>query len=778
MEQRMAVTIPGSEIFAYKGNPPEVVRAKAAPFVKFHEVAARETEHIDPLSFEVIRHRLWMATEEMGDAIKRMSGSIVVTDANDFNFALMDEVGDLVQIGPYNAGLAIALDRAVKWTLENRADNPGIEEGDMFLCNDPWVGGGMHQNDVAVYAPLFWEGKLFGWTSASSHQLDLGGVAPGSWTPRATSVFWESLPTPPVKIVRGYRLQRDVEDVYLRRSRIPRLVALDLRAQIGANNFAHEQLRGLIRKYSPDMVKAVMKRMLDDTEQRVRAKLRAIPDGNWHAVAYQEEAREGDRGLYKIVLNLTKKGEHLTFDFRGTDPQVVGLINCTHATLHAGVLWSTLPTLCGDVPWAAGGLLRCLDIISEEGTLNNCTFPAGISKASVASGWTTANAVQECVAKMMMAHPEHRKSAMSVCTGTWALAVLSGIDQYQRPFVSMLMDPMAGGLGARIDRDGVDTGGLPGIVMGRAPDVEMVEFMNPLLYLWRREETNSGGPGKFRGGMSASMCFIPYKTDVQMSMVVSGSGKAASMNVGIAGGYPGSTQVDITLRDANAHELLRRGIMPGELKEISGTTEYQPSEKESYLNPQDVHFLHWQGAGGMGDPILREPEMVRHDLLELRITREAARDVYGVIVDAHFAVDAKKTEERRMQIRNQRRARAKRAGAAAKITDPADHQHVHSAHDLHWNENLVEIDAGGRRMLQCNQCGHNICARGENYLEHLALVEGAPEMAGPQIFPEPWRYIDIKVVFRQFCCPGCYTAFLTQVVPENHPTNYDLDSAA
>jgi len=149
-----------------------------------------------------------------------------------------------------------------------------------------------------------------------------------------------------------------------------------------------------------------------------------------------------------------------------------------------------------------------------------------------------------------------------------------------------------------------------------------------------------------------------------------------------------------------------------------------------------------------------------------------------VIVDAHLGVDAKKTNERRKQIRNQRRSRAKRAGAAAKIADPADHQHVYGAQDLHWNDNLVEIDAGGGRVLQCNQCGHNICARGENYLEHLALVEDAPEMAGPQIFPESWRYIDIKVVFRQFCCPGCYTAFLTQVVPENHPTNYDLDSAA
>ncbi|MBF6570612.1 MAG: hydantoinase B/oxoprolinase family protein [Candidatus Binataceae bacterium] len=770
----MAVTIPGSEIFAYKGNTGEAVHAKASKYLNLHTVSATGADQVDPLTFEVIRHRLWMATEEMGDAIKRMSGSIVVTDANDFNFALMDEVGDLVQIGPYNAGLAIALDRAVKWTLENRADNPGIEEGDMFLCNDPWVGGGMHQNDVAVYGPLFWEGKLFGWTSASSHQLDLGGVAPGSWTPRARNVFWESLPTPPVKIVRGYRLQRDVEDVYLRRSRIPRLVALDLRAQIGANNFAHEQLKTLIRKYGPDMVKAVMKRMLDDTESRVRAKLRAIPDGNWHAVSYQEEAREGDRGLYKIVLNLIKKDDHLTFDFRGTDPQVEGLINCTHSTLHAGILWSTLPALCGDIPWAAGGLLRCFDIISEEGTLNNCTFPAGISKASVASGWTTANAVQECLSKMMIAHPEHKKSAMSVCTGTWSLAVLSGIDQYQKPFVTMLMDPMAGGMGARTDGDGVDTGGLPGIVMGRAPDVEMVEFMNPLLYLWRREEADSGGPGKFRGGMSASMCIVPHNTETPMSLVISGSGKAVNMNVGLHGGYPGNSQVDITLRDSNLPELIRRGIIPASLDEISGQREIQPSEKESYLNPTDVHYLYWQGAGGYGDPILRDPAMVRRDLIELRISTEAAHAIYGVVLDPKFEVDHKRTGERRAKIRADRKAKARQVPAeVVKSVKSAPGEH-----DVQWNENMVESDADGRRILKCNHCGHAICTRGENYLEHLAMIEGAPREAGPQIFAEPWSYIDTKVVFRQFCCPGCHTAFLTQVVPENFTTRYDLDSAA
>jgi len=765
----MPVMIPGSEVFGYKGNPGDVIRRKAGKFVALHNVTAEQVEAVDPLSYEVIRHRLWMSTQEMGDAIKRMSGSIVVTDANDFNFAIMDEVGDIAQLGPYNVGLAVALDRAAKWTLENRADNPGIEEGDMFLCNDPWVGGGMHQNDVAVFAPIFWEGKLFAWTAAVSHQLDLGGVSPGSWTPKATSVFWESLPTPPVKIVRNNRIQRDVEDVYLRRSRIPRLVALDLRAQIGAINLAIERVHALLRKYGADTVKAVIKRMMNDTEARVRARLRTMPDGEWHSVAYQEEAREGDRGLYKIVCKMTKKDDHLTFDFRGTDPQVEGLINCTHSTLYASVLIAALQVLCGDIPWSAGGVLRCFDIISEEGTLNNVTFPGGVSKGSVASSWATMNACLETLTKMVVANPDQRKAAISVCVGTWSLACLSGIDQYKRPFVTMLMDPMAGGLGARTDSDGVDTGGSITIVMGRMPDVEMGEFMEPILYLWRREETDSGGPGRFRGGVGASLCIIPYDTDTRMNLILSGSGKAVSMNVGVNGGYPGNTQSDITVRDSNVHEILARGEIPSDLKEIAGRLVYEPSEIETFLDVNDTYFLFWQAGGGYCDPILREPERVRHDVIEFRVSPEAARDIYGVMMEgADFQIDAAQTTILRDAMRARRKERA--------------HKHSGNGHPvaasgnpggIPINENIAEVAINGRQVLACRYCGSEICPVTGDFLGSLALVEGEPGEAGPQVFNEGWRYIDAKIVFRQYCCPNCMTAFSTQVVPVDHPVFSD-----
>lgn len=655
--------VPGSEVFDSRIVPLEEVTQDISPGLDIHSVSEEEVEAVDPLTYEVVRHRMWAITDMMGEALKRMSGSLVVTECNDFDVAITDEYGDVVQVGLFNTELVASIDLAIKWILRNRSENPGIEEGDMFLLNDPWVGGGLHQNDVALLAPLFHEGKLFAWMAAVAHQADLGGVSPGSWTPRAEDVFWESLPTPPVKIVKGYEIQRDVEDVYLRRSRVPKIVALDLRAKMGANMVGYERLKALIEKYGPDTVKAVMKRQMNDAEHRLRERLRSIEDGTWHAVSYQEQSKQGDRDVHKIVLTMTKKDDQLTFDFTGTDPQS-GMINCTYTGMYGGITAAMLPVLCGDMPWAAGGLVRCMDIISEEGTLNNCTFPGGIGKGSVASAWATSNVVTECLSKMLDTHADLSRRTQSVCCGTWDLCVMAGLDQRQQPFATMITDSMGAGFGAGVDHDGVDTGGLLIIPMGKMPDVEMNEFVLPMLYLWRREEINSGGPGRFRGGVTASLCFISHDTPAPMAQVISGSGKAVPMNVGLAGGYPGNTQVDLTVRDANAKDLLAQGIIPSSLEEIEGQHELKSCEEESYLAPGEAHYMYWQSGGGYGDPILRDPAAVKHDVEEFKVSLSAARDIYGVVLDEDsLEVDPTETERLRDRIRDHRRQLSSQEGA-------------------------------------------------------------------------------------------------------------------
>jgi N-methylhydantoinase B len=643
--------VPGSEVFASKGIAPRADIVSALPDeLVLHELRHNAADDLDALTYEVIRHRLWATTERMGQALNRMSGSLVVTDCNDIGVAITDEVGDIVQIGPYALTLATSVDLAIKWILIHRNE---IRAGDMFLCNDPWVGGAAHQNDVAIIAPLFHDGQLFAWTAAMAHQIDLGGASPGSWSPQAQDVFMESLPTPPVRIVRNFEIQDDVADLYLRRSRVPKIVALDLRAKIGANKVGHERLEELLAKYGAESVKAAMYRQMDDAESKLRAKLERVADGRWTGRCDQEQSHTGDRGIHTITVTLTKTGSDLHFDFTGTSPQA-GMINCPYSGLHGGLIAGVILNLCADIPWATGGLWRCISVTSQPGTLNNADFPSAVGKASVASGFSTINAVEQCLSQMADSSDALQDHTYANGCGTWDLCVLSGLDQHGNPFTTMLTDAMGAGCGAAMNRDGVDTGGILGMPMGRMPDVEMTEFSAPLLYLWRREEPDSGGPGKFRGGVTASLALIPHDTEVPMAQVISGAGKAVSQNIGAVGGYPGNSQLDVAVRSAEVRRLLAAGTIPSSIEEMGGVQEILSCEEEAVLGPNDAHIMFWQGGGGYGDPLLRSPDKVATDVVEMRVSQTSARDIYGVVL-RDLAVDEAATEAQRADIRSSRR---------------------------------------------------------------------------------------------------------------------------
>ena len=761
----MTMAIPGSEIFSSRPVDPDVLTRSLPPSLPVHTVTQEQIDNIDPLTYEVVRHRLWSVTEEMGEALKRMSGSPIVTDANDFDFAISDEVGQEVQVGLYNTMLVGAVDLAIYWTLQHRATNPGIAEGDMFLCNDPWVGGGLHQSDVIVYQPIFHEGKLFAWTSAICHEPDLGGVGLGSFSPAAQDVFSESLPTPPIKVVRDNVLQSDVADAWVRRSRVPMLVGLDLRAKIGANTVGRNRIHAVIEQYGADTVKAVMKRMMSDAEGRLRGKLTSLPNGTWKATGYQDQSHTGDRGLHKITVAMTKRDDHLVFDFTGTDKQV-GVINCTYAGMRGGVMLALLPILAGDIPWSAGGLMRCFDLISEEGTINNATYPAAVSRGPIGPAWLTGTLIAECLSQMLDRSVDLGKSVQAACCGTWDTAVIAGLDERPEqpvPFLNILMEPMAGGYGARPAADGMDTGGLFCIPMGRVPDTEMTEFLYPVLTLWRREEPDSGGPGRHRGGVSASIAITPYGTSLPMGLVLASAGKAVAQNNGLSGGYPGNTGVDILARGSGVNEQFANGTIPGSLAELDGHSELGACYAESYIAPGEVLYMHWQGGGGYGDPLLRDPEAVAVDVREGKVTAGAAESVYGVVLG-----DADATARLRTAMRDERRDRSSGYEADAPTMD------LTSARRL--DDNLAELTIGDTHVIACAHCGRLLGDDKNDTELHLARFEGPSSLAGPQVTSDPTEYVDAPVVFRQLSCPGCWTAFYSSIVPADHP-DHALDLA-
>jgi len=268
-------------------------KLKIDPSLKLHTEAAKK---LDPVTYEVVRHAMWNVNVEHGNTIMKISGSPICAYGHDFNPCLLDERGDFVFFGPFLQYLSSATSSAVKWTLENRSANPGIHDGDIFLTNDPWIGA-THQSDVVVISPVFWENKLFCWVGNTLHQWDLGGTSPGGFNPQALDVFWESGCIPPIKIIERGELRRDLEEEYLRRSLVPQLVALDLRAEIAGCNVARQRMLGLLERYGAPTVKGVIRKLQDDSEKVFVRRLRTIPDGTWREAAWVELANPSDRHI-------------------------------------------------------------------------------------------------------------------------------------------------------------------------------------------------------------------------------------------------------------------------------------------------------------------------------------------------------------------------------------------------------------------------------------------------------------------------------------------------
>src|SRR3990167_512680 len=227
---------------------------------------------LDPVTFEVLRHRLWAINDEAGITIKLVSGSPIVTEGYDFNTGVLTCRGDMVIMGVYVGSHASVMEEIIRHIQEDYKDNPGINEGDMFLCNDPYYGA-LHQPDVTIIAPVHWDGKLVAWTGCTAHQVDVGGPVPGGWSVGATSIFQEATPIPPIKIVEGGIIRKDLEKEYLRKSRLPGLVALDLRAQIAANNVSGKRLQELMKLYGTETVLLAMEQIISYVESRFKSRL-------------------------------------------------------------------------------------------------------------------------------------------------------------------------------------------------------------------------------------------------------------------------------------------------------------------------------------------------------------------------------------------------------------------------------------------------------------------------------------------------------------------------
>jgi N-methylhydantoinase B len=725
-------------------------------------------EELDPVTFEVIRNRLWTMNLAHGATLTRISGSPVF-QALDFNMAIMTGEGEIVMNAPYLQALVAGVPLAVRYIMENLSEDPGIEDGDMFLSTDPWVGA-VHQMDVLIAAPVFVDGKLFAWVTNAGHQYDLGGIVPGGWPQNAPDVYSEPVVLPPFKIVEKGVMRHDLELMYRRQSRMPDLVALDLRAQISGCRFAASQLKELCEQFGAATVRAAMARILDAAQASFQRKLEKIPDGTWSEVRYFDEKMPGDRSTYRMQITAKKTGDRIAFYNEGTDPQADGPLNIVYAALSGQILGVLAVTMLYEQMFSIGGAERQIDFELTPGLITCADYPAAIS-GGVLNIVVHTNAVMQVVGRMLASSEELREDVIAGGPGR-PLVVLAGTNDRGTYFGTALMDGGAMGSGARSYRDGIDTSGPTWNPLTKLLNVEGVEQWYPLVYLYRRERVDSGGAGRWRGGVGMEFAFMPYRAE-SIEAITNTGGQDISTHgaMGLFGGFPSPTAHYTVVNGTNVLELLAAGTVPGDLDELEmqSRTNLRGKSNGTVLLPGDVVETTVSGGGGYGDPLDRDPGLVATDVQLGYVSSEVAAQIYGVALDPSTGqVDADATEAWRTRLRDERRQWRRVSDASDARADVRTPATGTGPVDLH--EYVQAIDSGDHRVLACKRCGHELSDYAENFKSGL-LVDESPVTLIPQV-QDPSEFLDDVMVFRRYCCPGCHTLFATDLV---RPSESPLD---
>jgi N-methylhydantoinase B len=712
---------------------------------------------VDAVTFEVIRHRLWAINDEQAMIAARMSGSPIIYEVYDFNAGLLSADGHGLVAGVYILQHATTIDYFVQRILHEwpRED---IREGDMFYTNDPWYGA-LHSNDGIMVTPIFWEGQIVCWSGLAMHDEDVGSPVPGSFVVGARDRFGEAPLYPMVKMVEGFRLRQDAEGVFLRNSRTPEHNALNLRARMASLTVTHRRIHELIADYGIETFLACQGEILDYVERVVRGHLREMPDGSWfHKVYLDHDGNENE--LYEICCRLTKADDRLIVDFAGTAAQAPGAINCARAAMEGAVHGVFLMFMCYDLPWSVGAASRIVEIVSEEGTVNNAVPPAATSMASISGTLATQQVVANAFAKMLLSSEEFGSEAQAAWSSMPNVMVFAGLDRRGMPFTSPDMNNSGGGAGARTFADGIDTGGIFHSMASTIPNVETMESRMPILIAYRRQRPDSQGHGRFRGGAGVELAVIAHKNPEPVTMITIAAFVSVPDNCGIAGGTPGAVNYNAVLRSSNVRELFAAGRIPGIADEaMGGELEVLPAKSRTTFDGGDVYVYLQSGGGGYGDPVRRDPERVLADIRHELVSPETARSIYGVVIGEN-AVDSVGTSDARAAILRSRLEQG-RAVSEGVRTDP-----MPGGVRLHPVADTVEaVRVDGEALLRCTVCQARLGGYTDDYKAGTRVRElPITELSHLNEWAPP-----TDVIAREFCCPGCGTVVAVDIQRAGEP---------
>ena len=573
--------------------------------------------NIDPVLTEIISNRLTQIGLEGGLVLQRCAVSPSVVDAKDLGFNIADAVGRTVVYSVWMPRHGTTLSYMLKSCMR-RFEND-VRPGDMYLVNDPHSGA-LHILDLAVIAPVHYDGELIAWVGNATHHVDVGAMTPGR-SPLATDWHQEGIIFKPTRIVEGGMIRDDVFNLFLDNVRMPRYQSLDLKAQISANFAASKKLIELVNRYGLDAFNETVESSIELGEKQARERIALLEMGEYHEASYLDYDR-----LYKLECRLTVDEAGLHFDFEGTDPEAKTFINCAIpcavANLHNILACQLFPDLVVNY-----GTWKPVEVSIPSGTIISCNPPAPCSGASTITGWRVQGITMALLTQALQSSP---KSGYSMAEWGWGFTDVqwTGLDKDGR-WYSLRGDMSMHGGGARAESDGIDVANIAGSTNTSIPSIESYEYRYPVLYLERGLVPDSEGAGQFSGGRAGywARCLYGVDSAADCTFYI---GKDVS-SVGVLGGKDGSPAIIAIKRGACVLERLSEGVpLYCELDVEEEVFSQMPPGLDRVVNSGDVIYVRGMGGAGFGSPALRREVEVRRDLAEGLLSEERAEEVYGV----------------------------------------------------------------------------------------------------------------------------------------------------
>lgn len=564
---------------------------------------------MDMVTMNILESTMVSICREMGITLMKTSYSTIFNEALDFTCAIADVQGDTIAVAEFCPAQIGGMPLIIK-TCSQEIPVDTLEEGDVIVHNDPYRGG-LHTPEHTFFKPVFVDGELMGFAVSCGHIAEVGGMVPGAFAGEATEIFHEGLRVPPLKIVkRG----QDVEEVWkliLANVRTPRYNYGDMRALIGSVTVGEQRLIEMIRKYGKDVFRQTSRDLMDYSERRTRAEIAEIPDGVYAFRDVIENDGIDDRE-FEIKVKIYVQGDEIVVDYTGTSSQATGPINAT-----LGVTWSatfnaflhlTDPTIPKN-----SGCFRPIKIVAPPFTLVNVDYPGPEVGGNTETHPRIAGAVIGAMA------PVIPQRAMAAEGSTHINFVFGGHDDVNDEYFACYDIEMVG-WGARISADGNDA---QDSINGncRVMPVEVFETRYP----WLVEEWNllqdSGGAGKFRGGLSTGKRMLCRSTRITASQMTD---RHRIKPWGLYGGKEG----------ANGATLVQQA---GSKDWLTVDQAFAKRSSSKYSNipirPGDRVHLIAPGGGGWGNPAERDRAMIREDVLEEYVSAQCAEADYGFRLD-------------------------------------------------------------------------------------------------------------------------------------------------